>query len=513
MPYQQKKSGESKSKKTHAKPFWYIRVPTPHGWRAMSTGTPDKQLAKNMEAMVNELYRGRRRDPEVLAWLLDRSLPRDERLELLALYDHYGDNTLDELKAQRHARRNAERAAEEAATADLNRYVEAWFKDVRRRSSPDHANRFLKAVRSFMPEAEACPPDRFQYEPLLDWANSLIEPEEQDGLGLGTETARRYRAGMFNFIEHLKTIGVLQTNPLGRISPPKRGRPRDRHLLTPDAIRLVEAFSDSSNERLSDLIGYHGLSVGHLQGFLALVQGAGVDVSVALGLSVGDVRPATREVRAPGTKTHSRDRVVRVAEWAWPWLEANIVGRAPHERLFSTIRDRWVMLDAFNAAISPLVEREPRVFGDYWMRDGRHTYAVRAIKAGTPPKVVADQLGHVDATLVLKVYGIYMPNSEERDRWERAAAAMDGALTPAVTCAAEVIPVAVGQRKTKIAWRSDDELLDRLATTSVKALAEELGVSDVAVRKRLARNGMQVPDGRRSGVSRPRTTLSTLATD
>lgn len=512
MPYQQKKSKQSKSEKTHKKSYWYIRVPTPHGWRAMSTGTPVKQLAKDMEAMVNDLYRGRRRDPELLAWLLDRSLPREERLDLLVLLDHYGDNTLEELKSRRHARQNAERAAADAAAADVNQYLDAWYKDVTRRATPDHADRFRRAVRSFMPEGELFTRDRFRYQPLLDWTNSLTEPEEQDGLGLGTETARRYRAGMYNFVEHLVAIGAVQVNALDRISPPKRGKPRDRHLLTSDAIRLVESFADEANERLTHMVTYHGMSVLQLQGFVALGQGAGVEVSVSLDLTVGDVRTATKEVRAPGTKTHARNRVVRVAEWAWPWVEACAAGRPSHEKLFSTIPNRWVALDAFNAAIGPLVQREPKVFGDYWMRDGRHTYAVRALKAGTPPKVVADQLGHVDPTLVLKVYGIYMPNSEERDRWERAAAAMDGDLSHAAPPGPEA-PRAAAQRKTKIAWPSDDELLRRLMTQSVKALAEELGVSDVAIRKRLARSGKQVPDGRRSGVSRPRVALSTSNSD
>jgi integrase len=503
MPYQQKKSPRSKSKKTHAKSYWYIRVPTPHGTRAMSTGTGDKRLAKRMEAMVDDLYRGRGRDPELLEWLHDRSLPREDRLDLLVLLDHYESNSIEALKLKRHARQNAERAAADAAAADVNQYVDAWYKDVLRRATPDHAERFLRAVRSFMPAGEVFTADRFQYQPLLDWANALTEPEEQDGLGLGAATAGRYRAGLYNFIEHLVNIGVVQANSLDRISPPKKAKPRDRHLLTPDAVRLVEAFGDPTNEQLTHVINYYGMSVLQLQGFLALGQGAGVEVSVSLDLKVGDVRPSTKEVRAPGTKTHTRDRVVRVAEWAWPWVAACAEGRPLHEKLFSTIPDRWVALDAFNAAIAPLVQREPKVFGDYWMRDGRHTYAVRAIKAGTPPKVVADQLGHVDPTLVLKVYGVYMPNSEERDRWERVAAAMDGDLAHAAPAEPEA-PRVVAQRRTKIAWPSDDELLRRLTTQSVKALAEELGVSDVAIRKRLARSGQHVPDGRWSGVSRPR---------
>src|SRR5205814_819942 len=162
------------------------------------------------------------------------------------------------------------------------------------------------------------------------------------------------------------------------------------------------AFADPQNKPLMKFVAGQGIDVCDLQGFNALLNGAGVEVSVALDLVVGDLRIAEKEARAPGTKTYNRDRVVRVAEWAMPFVAACAAGRPAHERLFATIRDRWIANDAFRLAIAPLVKAEPRIFGDYWMRDGRHTYAVRAIKAGTPSHVVAMQLGHKDATLVNK---------------------------------------------------------------------------------------------------------------
>jgi integrase len=59
------------------------------------------------------------------------------------------------------------------------------------------------------------------------------------------------------------------------------------------------------------------------------------------------------------------------------------------------------------------------------MRDARHTWAVRAIRAGMPVELVARQMGHVDGTLVLKVYGRFVPKQAERQRWEEVAAARD----------------------------------------------------------------------------------------
>lgn len=50
---------------------------------------------------------------------------------------------------------------------------------------------------------------------------------------------------------------------------------------------------------------------------------------------------------------------------------------------------------------------------DSYLHDWRHTYAVNALKRKVSATVVASQLGHHDATLVLKNYGRYVPNIEE----------------------------------------------------------------------------------------------------
>ncbi|MHB0948725.1 MAG: tyrosine-type recombinase/integrase, partial [Gemmatimonadaceae bacterium] len=331
----------------------------------------------------------------------------------------------------------------------------------------------------------------------------------EDGLGLSPNGARRYRAGMLNFVQHLKALRHVTSNPFADggeqyIPPPKRVRPRDRHLGTRDAMRVISAFGDSDNNKLQEYAARHSLSVRELRGFNALLSGAGVEVSVALSLRVRDLRIKEREVRAPGTKNHNRDRVVRVAEWAWDFVAACAEGRQPADRLFGTLPNRWIVNTAFTLAMAPLVAKEPEVFGDYWMRDGRHTYAVRAIKAGTPPIVVAKQLGHADASLVIKVYGIYAPDAVDRDYWERQAAMMDAAERQTDVYIHDVGEAPVKAARTKIAWPPANELLAALKTQPVRDVAKSLGVSDRALAKHLRKLGIKVPDGRRRGVSRPR---------
>ena len=62
---------------------------------------------------------------------------------------------------------------------------------------------------------------------------------------------------------------------------------------------------------------------------------------------------------------------------------------------------------------------------NYQLRDSRHSYAVRAIRAGASPEVVARQLGHVNTTMVVSVYRRFRPNDQERTDWERIAALQD----------------------------------------------------------------------------------------
>ena len=51
-------------------------------------------------------------------------------------------------------------------------------------------------------------------------------------------------------------------------------------------------------------------------------------------------------------------------------------------------------------------------------------------RAGAPLELIARQLGHGDVMMVAKVYARFKPDTEERDRWERIAAARDAEKWP-----------------------------------------------------------------------------------
>jgi Phage integrase family len=90
----------------------------------------------------------------------------------------------------------------------------------------------------------------------------------------------------------------------------------------------------------------------------------------------------------------------------------------PGERLFRGIH-RWAAGDAHRQRLHALG------LLDYRLHDSRHHWAVRMVRAGMPLELVARQLGHRDVVMVAKVYGRFVPNHQERDRWEHAAAALD----------------------------------------------------------------------------------------
>jgi integrase len=147
---------------------------------------------------------------------------------------------------------------------------------------------------------------------------------------------------------------------------------------------------------------------------------AAAQSSVACKLRRKDVDLKAREIFAPGTKTYNRKRTVRVSEWAWPYVEALCKDKLPDARLFPKMKRNaaWYQHDAVTKRLG---------FTGYQLRDSRHSYAVRAVKAGTPSEIVAKQLGHKDASMVHRVYGRFQPSSGEREKWERIAALQDEA--------------------------------------------------------------------------------------
>jgi integrase len=358
---------------------WFVGVPTRTGcWIKRATGTADSGLARAIARMLDELGPEGRRE-----WTLLDAVA-ENRVSVADLYDAYSANDLDGLRAR-------------LVDCDLSELVAPWLDALRARVAPDTAKTYALYVRSLIPEGGRFPRSTLTYQKLTQWL--ATRP-------VGRSTKRKYHAAMSVFCEYLRGVGALERNPMRDVRAPAAAPPRMRYLALDQMRALIDAQAEP----------YRTLS--------ALLHGSGMEVSVALALKRRDVEPERREIRARGTKTKARDRQVKVAEWAWPYVHEHVRALLPNALLFPGV-NRWTASDKHRDACKALgIE-------DYQLKDSRHSYAVRAIRAGAHFEHIAQQLGHVDTTMVVKVYGRFRPSEAERTDWERIATAQDEAARAA----------------------------------------------------------------------------------
>lgn len=357
-----------------------------------STGTRDPNTARKMEVMVRELG-----PKELRAWDVLEAVT-SQRIKLAALWDWWVEDKRDLAKIRARL-----------ADVDLAASIPAWRRAVLLGAGADTAAHYEHAVRSLAIEGTLLR-SQLTTARVREWLGTRTkiagQGEEQKDVPVSTGTARKYHVALSSFLDYCRSIGLVERDLMADVPTPAAGAPRDRHLETPEVITLADAMPEP------------------FRTITALMAGTGIELSVALGLRVSDIDVAHQEIRARGTKTKAvgpwRDRLCKVATWAWPYIEASIQGRARTARLFPDV-DRWAVADATTAACAKLEIR------DYTPRDHRHTWAVRAVKSGMPIELVARQLGHKDGVLCLRVYGRYVPRQEERERWEKIAAAQDEA--------------------------------------------------------------------------------------
>lgn len=357
---------------------WYVGVPRRNGgWDKRATGTEDKGVARAMARMLDELGPTGRHDWDLL------DAVRDDRLTVAALFDAYVRNDLDSLRARLN-------------DVDLEPHVEQWTASLRALLANDTVEHYELYVRSLLAEGVRFPRSELTFQRLTEWLSSRT---------VGPSTKRKYHAALCGFSDYLRGLGVIERNPMRDVKAPAPARPRMQYLSNVEQMR---ALANAQPEPLRTLS--------------LLMHATGIEVSVAVALKRRDVDASRREIRARGTKTHARDRIAIVAEWAWPDVERHVALFTPNALLFPSV-NRWTASDKHREACETL-EIE-----DYQLRDARHSYAVRAIRAGAPLEHVAQQLGHANTTMVVKVYGRFQPTEKERTDWEAIAALQDAERT------------------------------------------------------------------------------------
>jgi site-specific recombinase XerD len=112
-------------------------------------------------------------------------------------------------------------------------------------------------------------------------------------------TLRRVHSAWSSFFEYATRVhGHFPVNPMIAVTRPSEEQSPIQFYELDEVRRIVDAQPTAERRAL-----------------FALLYGTGIEVGTALRLTRADIWDASREIRAAGTKTHTRDRVAIVADW------------------------------------------------------------------------------------------------------------------------------------------------------------------------------------------------------
>lgn len=347
----------------------YFQARTRTGWVQLCADTPHRIQANRIEAMWAELA-------ENLHWdILDAVLVGGLRpAELYALHR--------ECAGQVGALRRL------LLDVDVEPLVAEFLAVYRTDVAEDTAAHVETHVRALVPAGAV----------FLRSRATPVELTQRLAAYPGTSgTRRKVHSAWSQFFEYCTRLkGLYEVNPMAAVQRPDAKRPAIRFYELDQVQRLVD-WQPTPERRA----------------FFALMYGAPADASTAVGLLASDLMAADREVRLAGTKTRTRDRVVRVMQWAWPVLWAHARTVLPGAPLWPGW-SRWTVSDWHRetvAALKPAL-RLP-------LRNARHHWAVMNLRAGVPVAIVQQGLGHATAKLTLDTYGPWLPTGADRQEADR----------------------------------------------------------------------------------------------
>lgn len=271
---------------------------------------------------------------------------------------------------------------------DLEPYVDRWQKELVRRKKPQAGSRakYLRQVRTLIVTGKPFKRSQFTKQRIRDWLS---------GLEIGQPN--RHRAALSSFAEYLVFEDIIPANPVRQVKAAAESDPRVRHLTQLDAKKLLAAF-----DGLEDFPGPR------FKALHALMLATGMEFGAAVAVDPATVTDTT--VYAAGTKKHHRRRTTTINErWAWAWeiARAEILRWADGSRPF-----RAISVHQSNRALRAAL-KAAKMDTAYTQHDHRHTWAVQAVRDGLALHAVAHQLGHRDATMVLRVYGRFQPTNAD----------------------------------------------------------------------------------------------------
>jgi integrase len=358
------------------------------GHKQLPTGTTDKVLAGRMAAMWERLAERER------AWdVLDRVLVGE--LAVSALWDAW-------VRSEEHLPELRRRLAD----VDLVPLVEPWLATAATQYPADTVAHLTHHVRTLLPAGAVVRGSSVTTAWLSAQLAAYHAPSRRPGgapVPVRRNTRRKVHSSWSQFFDYVSRVhGVYPTNPMLAVDRPAQERSPIRFYELPQVERIV---------------GYQASA--EMRTLFALLYGSGADLSPALTLTRDEVDVATQSARVMGTKAHTRDRVSRIAEWAWPIIWAHVRTLLPGAPLFPTLTDRHLPSKVHGRTVKAL--GLPR----YPLRNSRDHWAVRMLRSGTPVAVVQHQLGHASPMLTLMKYGRFLPEASDRAYWEDQATQAD----------------------------------------------------------------------------------------
>lgn len=355
---------------------WFLTVTTKERtYVRLSSGTRDFDTAEAMQDMLTALSRRGSRAWDVIDAIVER------RVKIERVFDFYPER-LEQLRT-------------EIADEDLAPAIDAWDAelDVRLKAG-DLATETVKHYRRqanwlFPKVGDVRSPVR-RSTLTAAWFKTKLAAVP------GSSTnKRRHAAGWNSLLLSLVEAGKLDRNPLDAVKLPKNNKAKRPRI-----------------ERLEDVIRFvNTMPAGPERAAAAMREGAGVELQAMLATRRRDiVDEKNRVIWAHGEKNEFRDRQVIVDEWAWSIIMTYVKSTSMHPDalLFPGVTEdshrRYVKLTR-----DALRSKGVNIPANYLPHSCRNTYAVRSLKEGRDPVLIASNLGHAGTSELLRLYGKHRP--------------------------------------------------------------------------------------------------------
>ena len=349
--------------KRSRRPTWSLQARTRNGWKQISTGTKDKKLANEIDRMWDILASAREWD--ILEQIESRSL------SIGALYD-----------AWREANCNTSMLRQKLNDADIAALVPDYLEHYQANGvRPDTVAHAATVLRWLFPDGATVPASKVD----ATWLTERLTTYPAS-----SSTRRKVHSLWSGFFKFRPVRSVMAHDPIGEVARPKQRKLPPRYYEWPYVEQIIRAQPTIE-----------------LAGYFALLYGTGLDVSDGLQVRRSDIDENERQIRARGTKTHTRDRIVRVDDRAWDsfWTVARRAIGMAH------VFPKWNRhtVSHWHSATVKALGFDVR----YPPRYARHHWAATHLRAGVSIYVVQRQLGHSTPMLTLNTYGQFIPSAAD----------------------------------------------------------------------------------------------------